>query len=748
MKKIINNHYFLIVIIVLAALFRIIGQYPGFPDNHPDEIISYGSAINMLYNYLKPSYFYYPAGVPFINVVVYSLFLPLILFRLFILQPDLILNLFQHGLDFFTIHIDKIFGQRYIYAMYWSRYITGFFSVLTVILVYYLSSKIFNKRVGLFSAFFLAVNYRHVIGAYISLPDTYNGFFSLISLLTCFILLKKNTSIRYFLVGISLGLTLSMKYQIFSYAPFLLVHIFWAIKQKKFSYLFYWPFFVSLFLSFLTFLAINPYLIFNLKDFFYHADLTYRWYQMGKVFFRAYPFFYLYHWGIGELLSLAILGGIILMSLKHIKQFIFLFSYVFLFFFIITYYSNGGLYPRNFVTVIPFIIIFAGYFFDQIYRLLKRFFNFRISAIIILTFIVLVSLSHLKNSAIFSYYYSKPWNSDSLISWMEKKIPSSVSIRTYPLILAWKNRDPYLSLIRGKNIKDLPWDYSKGPNSLAEFQEDETDFAILNTQPLQSVTYWWRTRFSPEWVFSHSSVPFDYISNGFYGLTIAELGQYAVHEIYRPWQSPSENNYLIFKIPAKQKEPEEIIKAFNFDNKSQIWQLRGLFNLKPNKFNWVFDDMNKRGGVLIIYGGGQSNTSRLGSPPIEVKSDRVYTVRGWMKNIRKNKDKIFTERDGFLRIDFYKDAKDLDAKGISVAVSSRPYIDKEWVQVSVSAKAPKDAKFMTLSFQREVQSLAIATYLDEVEVYESKSIPEEKFKEVPYIKPTISDKNIYYNSFF
>lgn len=746
-KKIIKENLVIIVITLLALFVRFIAVYPGFSENHPDEGIAYVTGIHMLYNSLTPNRFDYPAGVPFLNILVYSiLILPTVFIKILLTDPK---TFFQFVLSPETLIVNKdlVFGIRGLDALYWSRYISAFMGVLTVILVYITTKKLFNsKTAGIFAAFFLTFSYRYVLGSAISLPDIYNGFFSLLVFLLAIFLLEKNSKSRYIFTGLAIGVTLAMKYQIFTFFPFILSHFIWTVRKKNIFYLFHKYFILGILLAIIVFFAMNPYIPFNYGEFSFQSDLTYRWYQMGVQMFRAYPFFYLYHWGIGELPSIFIILGILLMLISRPIKTLLLLSFVFPFFYIITYYSVGGIYTRNFVTVIPFLMIFAGFLTDFIYKLLMKIYK-PASTVSIVIILLIVNYSSIRDSSILAYVFSKPLNSDVFVSWFGKNMPKNVTIRNYSLLLSFKNSHIYTDDLKNKNIKDLPWDYSKGPNSLAEFQENGTDFAILNTQPLQSVTYWWR-QFSPMWIFSYDEVPFNYLSNGFYGLAVSELMNYMVYEVYKPWQAPAENNYLVFKIPSKQKNLGKIIKTFNFDNKSEIWKLRGSFNLLPRKFDWLSSEVDRRRGMLVIYGGGQGDTSRLSSPPIEVKPDRIYTIKAWMKNVRKNKEKIFTERDGFIRIDFYKDTKDLDAKGISVAVSSRAFIDKEWMRVSASARVPKEAKLMTVSFQREVQPMVFNTYLDDLEIYESQEVNQEKFKEIPYVKPTIPNSSIYYNTFF
>ena len=73
--------------------------------------------------------------------------------------------------------------------------------------------------------------------------------------------------------------------------------------------------------------------------------------------------------------------------------------------------------------------------------------------------------------------------------------------------------------------------------------------------------------------------------------------------------------------------------------------------------------------------------------------------------------------------------------------------------------APDNSRYLTVSFQRrdpwrfagnsfkKNQAVNFSSYLDDVEVFETNKLPEEPFKELPYIKSTIPLESIYYDSF-
>ena len=741
-----KENWILVLILLLSFFIRIYGVYPGFPDNHPDETLGYQTAVYMFYHNFEPNSFDYGAGRPLLLLLIFKIcILPFIYLRILFTNPDIFFTLLSKGASSLPAYSSLLFGERSIDALYWARYVSALIGGFSVLTLYLLAKKLFNKQVALFAAFFLTFSYWHVLLSLFGLPEIHNSFFSLLALYGAVLLLEKNTRVRYILAAVVASLAFSMKYQIFSLFPFLFVHLVWVVRKKNIFYLFNKDFAFSMMLFVVIFFAINPFLAFNLEQFFRETRYNYLRYQMGVMHLRAYPYFYLYHWGFGELPSIAIILGMIFMFFKQRLKFFLLMSFVFPFFFVMTYYSNGGIYTRNFATVVPFLMFFAGYGIYALYLLIKKIphASKNFSLILIIAILLFVNFSPIRNSVLLSFSYAQSLSSDVLMNWFVKNMPENVKLRSYGLLLSSSNYHFFTDTIKERNIIQLPWDYSKGPNSLAEFQDDGTDFAILNTQPLQSVTYWWRS-----WTMSnlvkYSSVPFDYINNGFYGLSIKELQKYTIKEIYKPWQAAAANNYIVFKIPLRIKDVGKQIKHYDFESNSSIWYAKNTKGLTPGKIGWTPSEGKDYNGCLVDFAGSEGNTFRASSEPIQINPGKTYSVIGWIKNSPAIKD---IERDGFLRIDFYQNTDNLDSVGERVALSERAEITGDWVKAEASGTAPQDANYLTVSLQRDYQPTSFVTYLDDVSIFESDEISREKFKELPYVKPTIPNEDIYYNSF-
>ena len=155
MKKYIKENFLILGILLVAISLRFLGVYPGYPQIHPDEGTSYHTAIYLLYHWLRPDRFDYPAGVPFIHALIYlSFFIPVMVQKILIANPFGIIELLVNPARFFTDNKDAIFGKIEINAMYWTRYIAASFGTMAVWMLYLTAKKLFNKEVGLFAAVF------------------------------------------------------------------------------------------------------------------------------------------------------------------------------------------------------------------------------------------------------------------------------------------------------------------------------------------------------------------------------------------------------------------------------------------------------------------------------------------------------------------------------------------------------------------------------------------------------------------
>jgi len=735
MKKLLKKNWPLLLILLAAFLVRIIGAKPGLQIGiYPDEDMSYGSASNMIiFGDLNPRRYDYPSGTALIHFIIFkTLFFPAALFKLFFPHPRVFFTALKLGSKFLQEFQQPIFGWRAIEALYWSRYITAFLGAGTVYLTYLLAKKLFGKPAGLLAAFLLAFNYRHVLSSHLALSDIPNSLFGLLAMYAVVLLLEKNSRKRYLLSGVSIALLFSIKYQTFVVFPFLFAHLVWAVRKKSIKELFNPNFILACVLVPIIFVALNPYLMTHLKEAIPMLKYVAGRYGMGVKRLDFYPLFYLYRWGFSELPSLAVTLGLILALICKPLKALILLAFVAPFFFVFIYYSNGGALVRNFTTVIPFLTIFAGFALSSFLSVFEVFWRWlkipgNLALVIFAFFMLWFNLVPIKNSLVLARYYNKPWNSLVFGEWLIKNLPKNVQFRAYPLYLPQRAQ-------LAKEVRIVDWDRAK-EDSLAEFREASDDFVCMNATFNFAFMFWW-FNLPPKQMFQYQSLPYGPLTNSFRGLVIKELLPYTVAELYKPWQAQREINYLLFKIPQAPLRLGSRVADFTFDKADEIWSVKGGFGREAPSFRWHLEEGGRKGGGLEIKGGGPDFlTTRFSSPPISVEPGKYYQVRA---KIRNSIELPLEKRNAFLRLDFYRNLDEVDSEetGFKVALSSRTWGGAEWIEKEVGTKAPSEAQFLTISFQRTNLNQAFSSHLDDVVLYESDEVPEEKFKELPYIEST------------
>lgn len=729
-KKITSGNSIIIAILVVAFLIRFIGLIPGHHPNHPDEPMSYSSAFQMLINgNLDPKRFDYPSGVPFMHALFYKTFiLPFISIPVFISHPSSLVTAIVNNKLFLSEFKWDIFGKSLLNALFWSRYLTAFLAVISIFLVYKIGSKLFNKTAGIFSAFFLTFNYRHVLSSHLALSDIPNSFFALLAFYASVLLLEKNTKKHYLFCGLLVALSFSIKYQIFTLFPFVLVHLIWVFRKKSVGE-FFNPFFLfSLMLIPIVFVILNPYLLLNLSKALPIIKGVSMRYGTGANKFNFYPIYYLYYWGIGELPLAAIMLGFISAMIRFPLKILLVSSFVLPFLYVFLYYMGGGTYIRNFTTVIPFLTLFAGLLFYFIWDFFHKLIKQRVLLLsMAFLFLVLINWDQIRNSITVSVYYSKPWNRELLRVWADNYLPENTQIR---------DANVGLAAVPNKKVKIIPWEH-KDLNSIVELQEAKDDFAVLNIQWYYIyLFYWFGTPYQE--LLKNQGIPYDMLQNSYYGLALSEFKDYAVWESYKPWQTP-DYGYLVVKIPEKLKSIGQLIKKYNFEKNQEGFSGEVWWD---NQIS--FED---KGSLKITDKSIRNRGDRITSGFIPVIPGKTYTVEAYVKSLNKIESE---NKDLFVRLDFYHDNDNLSIQniGIKQAVSGRIFDAQIWKKLRVFATAPDNVKYLTISFEREKIWKAYTYWIDDISIFESTTKPEEKFKNIPYNKSIVPDDVLYPNSIY
>ncbi|MEK7526495.1 MAG: glycosyltransferase family 39 protein [Patescibacteria group bacterium] len=556
----------LIIVLLVATVLRFGGVYPGYSRFHSDEPIIYGTAVDMIRNKnLNPGRYDYPGPAIYLNYIAYRVFfIPVSWLKFYVINIDKIVDgIIKLPLSFHDkkrIFQVEILGNREVNAMYWGRYLTAAFGVGNVVLIYVLGKKLFNRNVGLIAALLLTFDFRHVTNSHIGLPDIYNSFFLLLSLIATVSLWKQESRKNYLLAGLAMGAAFATKYQVFSIFPFALVHLLLAFKSGKFSLkkLFRLEAFMAGFVALLVIFLTNPYFFIEIeKAVGWTVDVS-RKYAMGISRVNLFPLSYLYNYDFGPILFVVTIVGIVFMFLKGLINKSVLAKATFLslvlipYFFIFAYYSNGGFYVRNLITITPVLIIFASYLLYSIANFSKWLF---------FPLLLLCLFVPAKNSLIHTYYNTKQWNYQLTSDWLYKNWDVSRVVASHPF------DPPTGSPEMVKTEFELD-----GAYSIAEHKENGAEYALINFDWAGNPFYDWMSfDFSkPELFFSK---PWDQLRNSYHGIAAEEIVRYQIFAATKPWQAP-DANLIMAKLPQWPKTQMVSIGTFDGQNLPQNFKVK------------------------------------------------------------------------------------------------------------------------------------------------------------------------------
>lgn len=728
----------LVLILVIAAILRFIGTNPGYNQYHSDQGITYSAATSMIKNgNLDPLRYDYPALVPDINYIFFqSIFIPVWWAKYYVTHVFDILDGVVH-IPIAPLERKKIFqlyilGEREINAIFWSRYITALFGVGNVFLTFLLAKKLFekladSKYIGLIAAFLLTFNYKHVVNSHIGLPDIYNAFFLLLSLLSN-INLWKNPSFRnYILAGIAAGLSFSVKYQIFALFPLLLTHFYLSFGNRRINLgkLLNFKIFISLALIPLVFALTNPYFFIHFEKALKAIRDVSQKYGMGTNKLNLYPIWYMYNVDYGLPTLLAIPLGVVLAVKRFFKQSLFLLSLVLPFVYVFFYYSIGGFYVRNLITITPILFIFAAFFFWLIFEKLARFLNKNTTLLFALAILLLAVYLPGRNSIINSYYYTKGWGYDALKAWVNNNFQNDSIVAAHPF-------DFSKGILKNKRT-EFEID---GAFALAEHKENGANYALINLDWGGNPFYFWMN-FGPADLKKYWNKPYEIMRNTYHGIAAEELFRYQIFSTLKPWQAP-DSALILAKIPDWPKVEMVDIKSFKFNEGLENWSIYGSDARNEFEFD-PLEGFSEKGSIVLLN--GVDKGIRIVSPPISVKPGFLYKVNGFLKTASLLDSR---QRDGYLRVDFYKQNEYSQNKlGADATVSSRVFGTTDWVKKDIIARAPSGFNFMTISFS---SNHANKIWLDDLTVEESKFEIEDITARPPYIKKDVDLNLLYPNS--
>lgn len=665
-SKIVSRNKVLFLILLVSAILRFSGIRYSYPPYHSDEGISYSQGIYIIKEKTLDARGYslayaYPSLVPIINALFFKyIFIP-------IEWADFWVNNFDKVIDgYIKIPLAKedygrifqleILGEREINALRWGRIVSALFGTGVVFLSYLLSKEIFNKKTGLIVAALVAVNYRQVLNSHINLPDIYNAFFLILSLIFSYRLTKKPNIRNYLLAGIFAGLSFSTKFHVYSFISLIFAH-FLSIKKvsfKDFLKCFFGDkkIYISFLFAAIIIMVINPFHLLNIEETVTLLHYVSRKYRVGRMVLDIFSYSYLYHIGVGSVLSLLTLAGIVYGFVKEPKKTAFVFLVVFSFLFVITFYTGGGFYTRNFVTITPLILIFAGYVLSKLLNIKWKKFG-----VLFFVLILLISLrENLINSIVVAREYRHPWNFKVLSSWLSENIPAGAKMSAHSSVP-----------LPVEDVERLPFDFHL-LFSIEEFRKNGAEYAIVNLDWATNEFYWWMSR-SIKDSLRFWNKPVDLLEQMYSAMAIRELSDFSVYSALNSWQAP-DSNFIVAKVPNYKVLFEKLMVDYEFENAVAA--------------NW--------------------------------NSEPIY-VGEWDGFLVKFEINAEEEKDGFVYASFYNNKEDINniKKRVAVRLSSRNIKVNQWEEGELMGDIPKEAQYMVLGFGSYKKPSSV--YLDEIRVY-------------------------------
>lgn len=364
------------------------------------------------------------------------------------------------------------------------RGFSAFFSTISLILVFLLSKKLFNKKIAFLATFFTAFCPSLVQTAHFSVTESMLVFWVLLIMIFSFKITEKASFKNYFLLGIICGMAIATKTSALSFLVIpLFAHLFFHLKDIK-AYL---KGLLTLVITFLTFSLFSPY-VFLAKDKFlesmhYEGGIVLGTLKVVYVlqFEKTLPYLFQlknFLWQIGPVAFLSVLGIIVLLifAFKKKDKRIFVFLS-----FPITYFLYVGFWYTKFIRymipLLPFLSISLSFVLYQIY-LKKKIIGKTIITLSLLT-------SFLWTLAFFSIYLKEPTRITAS-KWIYENIKKDSQILTEH----WDDGLP-LDLRKGKHpslykIDQLTVYEADNLDKLNYYAErlSQGDYIILNSRRL------------------------------------------------------------------------------------------------------------------------------------------------------------------------------------------------------------------------------------------------------------------------
>ncbi|QQG47082.1 MAG: glycosyltransferase family 39 protein [Candidatus Woesebacteria bacterium] len=743
----IKKNKILFLVILIAIILRFVGLMPNIL--HADESYVQDHSWDLVKNFIvsrdiNPHTFKYGTLMFYFQTI--GAFPVLVGTYLLEIANTLVSSTFTAKWLRFDLFYGEAIRKYVIPLVTVGRAETAFFGVASVIVVYLIGKKMFNKRVGIISALFLAIAPLHTRDSHYITTDVLSVLTILLAFLS-FLYLYKTKKLKWFITsGILMGISVTVRYYPIAIFAYLSAILYSFEKQKKwFRNILISFFFVlvgvfiglpflfldsqgpKLFISDLQKYALPWYstpitnYIFSIfvsiiskgKEslpsihLLYSMPHSFRPVHASWIFFNAY----------GILPTILAIFAMFTLAIKSFKKFILLASIPLINFFYISYLIPAT-YERLIIPTLPFLAIFTAICLENLYLFLKEHWSKKTTKIAFLVSILLVSILPFSKALEASITCSQETIQNQSYDWVNKSIPENVNIGYLTMVSIPPKKFGWVALEPGQKL------------SLEEAMIRKNDYAFINASRLDYNTYNY---------FNSFFIPPDKIfENSYYSLVISEYESRAkvLGRVQKPWMCDVSRIYY-YQLPQLAKEATKLIKNFNFDSSKDLesWHITIPDNSGKANINLTSATGKQKNGSLIYFQDSFAYTApRIASNNQKISPNKTYTFSFWSKVDKNSDDQSPTV---IARIDFYSSIKptglekfkqvlkntillvkegptpmyfekkrqqtlifdDIDLPGKMLAFSSLTKLNSKWQKISITTKAPEGVDFAIFSIQ-------------------------------------------------
>lgn len=710
---ILHKNLILILIISLSFFLRVIGLTPNF-SQHPDEPGVILPAAKIAINILlyqdpnpnirpNPSQFEpYPFKYSSTIYYMHSLIEIIVLGGGYIFYKftgyTFALSQAAFGQPNLEEFLNNIGPNALADNLIWfHRFLSAILGTGTVFLVYKTTLLLFkNRTIALLAAAALAIMPHHVRDSHYATVTITQTFFFLLAFYFSARFYQQTNIRNCILAGVSAGFATSIKYFPLPILPLL---FFLLLSRKKLNT----KVIIFIFLAILLGYFIGmPYVLryfqemidaYKISVNFYAPDQTANQSIFQRIlpsYLHGYHLLFLFRESAGPILTTIGITGIIVGIRKQWRlTTISLLIAPLANLFFISFYLEA-IYQTLIVPILPFLAVFIGIGSSFLLTYVTKITKKKVLGITIVIFLFIIPLV---DSTQASFACTKKITEYEAHDWIAENIPNK-AVLAYQPGMRLPSQD--FTFLRSE---------VKGNFLLSEVQNSGAEYIALHSGLTDRYPLW----ADDNLFFS------DYIKkNEFTRLVLKEFRQNALllKSFARPTMCVNSRIY-IYKIPKPLSSAQTPIAEFKFDNPNTLtgWKLGKigvpsgtnieLVSKNNNKFlRYSFDTQTLSQQINNSFIGGTKGLpfsfygTPLRSPFISINQNKKYSA---ILKAKREGISIDQLPDGLLKLDFYEGT---NQKPILTRFSPRlkPKIDY-WQEVIITAQAPDNAKFLTVSFQ-------------------------------------------------